>query len=136
MTLQNISLLNGINAKMGFLNKRHELYAQNIANADTPGYTPKEYADPDFGRLLNVRGLQSQSKLKVETTDDLHMPFVRANHMRAAKQRDMYEMSPDNNGVVLEEQLYKASTNQLDYQTMTNLYRRNVGMVRIALDSN
>lgn len=136
MTLQNISLLNGINAKMGFLNKRHELYAQNIANADTPGYTPKEFKTPEFERLLNVRGLQSQTKLRVDTTDDLHMPMVRGNHMRTSKQRDMYEMSPDNNGVVLEEQLYKAATNQLDYQTMTNLYRRNIGMVRIALNTN
>jgi len=41
------------------------------------------------------------------------------------------------NGVSLRKNNYfKATNNTMEYQTMTNLYRRNVGMIRIAINTN
>jgi flagellar basal body rod protein FlgB len=44
-----------------------------------------------------------------------------------------YEVAPDGNAVVLEEQSAKAAETALDFQLTSNLYRKYLGMVRIAL---
>ena len=49
-------------------------------------------------------------------------------------QRTVYESAPDGqNAVVLEEQLYKAQQTNADYNLMTNLYRKNANMIKIAI---
>jgi flagellar basal-body rod protein FlgB len=45
----------------------------------------------------------------------------------------VYETTPNGNAVILEEQMAKASQTALDYQLTSNLYRKYLGMVRIAL---
>ena len=133
MTLQNISILNGMSAKMGYLNKRQELLSQNIANADTPNYRPKDLKDVDFARLMGRGG--SSKKIKMLVTHSGHLPNAQGSiNASAIKQSDVYEVAPDNNGVVIEEQLFKASANSMEYQTMTNLYRRNLGMLRTVIN--
>jgi flagellar basal-body rod protein FlgB len=42
-------------------------------------------------------------------------------------------VAPDGNAVVLEEQALKAAQTALDFQLTSNLYRKYLGMVRIAL---
>jgi flagellar basal-body rod protein FlgB len=44
-----------------------------------------------------------------------------------------YETTPDGNAVILEEQMAKATETALDYQLTSNLYRKYLGMIRIAL---
>ncbi|MBT7747468.1 MAG: flagellar basal-body rod protein FlgB, partial [Alphaproteobacteria bacterium] len=48
-------------------------------------------------------------------------------------QKDVYETSPDGNSVVLEQQLMKVTETKMDYELMTNLYRKHMGMLRTAL---
>ena len=40
--LDNIGVLQGISGKMGWLNQRQTIIAQNVANADTPRYVPHD----------------------------------------------------------------------------------------------
>ena len=47
--------------------------------------------------------------------------------------RPDFETTPTGNSVVLEEQMIKAAENQMDYQTVTGLYSKSIGMLRIAL---
>ena len=48
-------------------------------------------------------------------------------------QAAVYEVAPDGNAVVLEEQSAKAAETALEFQLTSNLYRKYLGMVRIAL---
>jgi flagellar basal-body rod protein FlgB len=52
-----------------------------------------------------------------------------AGHPQASE----YEVAPDGNAVVLEEQSAKAAQTALDFQLTSNLYRKYLGMVRVAL---
>ena len=52
---------------------------------------------------------------------------------RVQKQKETYEVAPDKNGVVLEEQLVKSNDVQMDYNLMINLYRQNVDLIRTSL---
>jgi flagellar basal-body rod protein FlgB len=46
---------------------------------------------------------------------------------------DGYEVTPDGNGVVLEEQMMKLSQNQMDYQVATSLYQRSIAILKTAV---
>jgi len=84
-----------MSAKMGFLNKRHELYAQNIANADTPSYRPKDLKNMDFSDYMPKR-TQVSGKVRMAATDDLHMPTSRTSGAtKPVKQVEVYEAAPD-----------------------------------------
>ena len=52
MSTQEIGLLKAIGAKLDYLGQRHKVIAENIANADTPGYKPKDLTPVDFGSVL------------------------------------------------------------------------------------
>ncbi len=43
------------------------------------------------------------------------------------------ETSPTGNSVVLEEQLIKVSETQIQYSMLTNLYRKQADMIRMAI---
>lgn len=54
---------------------------------------------------------------------------------KTASRRYSYEVAPAGNGVILEEQMTKASRTTMDYNLMTSLYQKHVAMMRTALGS-
>ena len=52
------------------------------------------------------------------------------------KQKMTYEVTPSGNAVVLEEQMIKANENTMDFNLLTNLMRKQSGMIRTALGRN
>lgn len=132
MTIQNIPLLQAMGAKMNYLETRQKVLAQNIANADTNGYRPKDLSEVDFGTVL--QDLTGDGKVRLATTDPGHMgqPDSTAQ-TRNRKQRVTYEVAPAGNAVILEEQMVKANQTGMDFNLMTNLMRKQVSMIRSAL---
>ncbi len=131
MTTQNISLFQAVGAKMDYLNQRHKLIAQNIANADTPNYRPNDLQKVDFGRVL--KNVTKSNDVQVETTSPMHLPPKgQIADPKARASKETYEVAPDKNAVIMEEQLIKSNEVQMDHNTMLNLYRNNIEMLRIA----
>ena len=134
MTTENLALFQALNAKMRYLNQNQRVIAQNIANADTPGYRPKTLKAQNFDSVLGAIDKGGNTSVRLGTTHSNHMPP--ANKISAAKettQRDVYEVLPDGNGVIMEEQLIAAGRNQMDYNMMANLYQKQVGLLKTAL---
>jgi flagellar basal-body rod protein FlgB len=52
MDFSKIPLFQGLVQKMGWLAQRQQVLARNIANANTPGFKPKDIEKPDFSALL------------------------------------------------------------------------------------
>ena len=123
-----------ISARMNWLSQRQGVLSQNIANADTPDYRPKDLRAADFVRL--VEGLTGRpGTFALARTAPAHLdgaPIVRIG-LAGRPQASEYEIAPDGNAVVLEEQSTKAAQTALDFQLTSNLYRKYLGMVRIAL---
>lgn len=132
MTTENITLFKAMGAKMHYLNERQRIISQNIANSDTNGYKPQDLKSVDFGRVL--RNVTHSHDVQVETTNNMHLPMPNAiNDPQSAKQRKTYDVEPDGNAVVMEEQLFKANQTNMDYSLMTNLYQKNLNMIRTSL---
>ncbi|MGI9435222.1 MAG: flagellar basal body rod protein FlgB [Geminicoccaceae bacterium] len=126
-----------LSARMGWLSQREAVLAQNIANADTPDYRPKDLNDNDFMRLVQGYAGRS-SRIAVHQTNQQHLEGKMGARLglRGQEQRSPYEVSPDGNAVVLEEQTAKAATTALDHQLASNIYRKYVGMVKTALGAS
>lgn len=140
MTIENVGLFAALGAKMDYLNHRQTIISQNIANASTPNYVPKDLKGADFRAMvdsLNLDRSQQSAAQGPSRTDMMHMSSggadLAAGNSKVKGQETAYEVSPDGNAVVIEEQMIKASENVADYNLMTNLLRRNVGMVRMAI---
>ena len=132
MTLENIGLFKAIGAKMDYLNQRQRVIAQNVSNADTPNYQPMDLKPVDFGSVL--KGVTNQRSVRIETTNQRHMPSPnQIRDPREDEQRETYEVAPAGNAVIMEEQLLNAGRTVADYNLMTNLMQKNVGMIQIAL---
>jgi flagellar basal-body rod protein FlgB len=130
--LENIGLMKGIGGKMNWLNQRQGVLSQNIANADTPGYRPYDLEDIDFGAVMQE--VANRPRISKATTNAGHIganPQVGDADDR--KSKTVYEAAPAENAVIIEEQLLKAQKTQADYNLITNLYRKNVGMIRQAV---
>lgn len=127
-----IALMKAMSAKMSYLNQRQKVISQNIANADTPNYQPSDLSKIDFGNVL--KKVSGSKAVTMETTSPLHMPAPNTiADARVREQKMTYEVAPDKNGVVIEEQLIKSNEVQMDYALMINLYKQNNDLMRTAL---
>lgn len=133
MTTENIALFKALGAKMQYLGQRQRLISQNIANADTPGYKPKDLKPVNFGSAL--KDAQSANKgVIMASTNPAHMgPGSSSQNVKSEKMKKVYEVAPAGNAVVMEEQLVNSGQVQTDYNLMTSLYQKNVRMIKIAL---
>lgn len=119
-------------AKMVYLDQRQAIIAQNMANADTPNYRSQDLTKVDFGSVLKkVTGTQQVTLAK---TDPGHVngPNDKGN-AKDIKDRVTYEVAPDGNAVILEEQMIKANQTSMDYNMLTNLMSKQANMFRLAL---
>ena len=136
MTTQSIALFKAIGAKMEYLSQRQNIISQNIANADTPGYQPKDLKPVDFGQTVkNITGdTGGQKAISMTTTDPMHLPTLgKTADPKSEKETKLYEVAPAGNGVVLEEQMVNSGKTQMDYGLMTSLYQKNARLIQIAI---
>tara|TARA_B100000575_G_scaffold286221_1_gene282646 strand:- start:689 stop:1096 length:408 start_codon:yes stop_codon:yes gene_type:complete len=134
MDLNKLDIFRLTNGKMGWLSERQTVLAQNIANADTPGYRAKDLRTPDFSAMLGVG-----RNIPVAKTSKGHlMGTVARTDFRTIqeKSRDVYEMNPNDNGVIMEEQLIKVNDSNMNYKLVANIYKKNLSMFKIALGVN
>lgn len=131
MDLDKISLVKAITRRMDWLGERQRVLAENVANADTPGYKPKDLKQVSFGELVR----SSQLSGGVAATQPGHIRGLsgRASDNWRTNRSGGYETAPNGNSVNLEQQMMNVAETQAEHGLMTNLYRKQVGMLRKAL---
>ncbi|PCI45774.1 MAG: flagellar basal body rod protein FlgB [Alphaproteobacteria bacterium] len=134
MDLKSISLFSSLNQKMSWLAERQKVLAQNIANANTPGYIPKDLKKISFKAHLDQTG--ATGGLRMQTTARGHMSVAggSGNSYETKVQDTKFAMSAqDGNAVNLEDELIKMAETQMNYGLAVNLYRKHVSMIKIAI---
>jgi flagellar basal-body rod protein FlgB len=130
MDLKTIPLFKAMMSRMAWLTERQQVLAQNVANADTPNFKPRDLKAVSFRDL--VAG-SSSGKLQVTATRANHLvPAGASSAFRADVERNV-ELSPSGNGVNIEDQMLKVSSTANEYQMTANLYRRQIGMLKTVL---
>lgn len=131
MSLADLNVLSALKIKMGWHQTRQNVLAENVANADTPGYRARELRPPDFSTLLNDGPSTGPAMMR---TNNLHIGGTVSglSSFRIDDSGD-YEVSPSGNAVNLEDQMMNVAENQMDFQLVTNLYSRSLGLLRTAI---
>jgi flagellar basal-body rod protein FlgB len=126
-------LLGLIRDRLGWLGQRQRVLAENLANADTPGFRPRDLV-PFAERLSTV---VREPAAPLTATDKRHLAVEggAAAEARSRRQRTVYETTPSGNAVVLEEQMAKVHDTATTHRLATQLYRKYLGLVRIAVSS-
>ena len=127
MAISNIPLFSMLRTRMHWHQERQRLLAENVANADTPSFQPRDLAPPKFepGRPAATVGLAR--------TSAAHIAALGGGTTFQTARSDTFEARPSGNAVSLEDEMLKVAANQMDYQAATTLYTRGLGLLRTAI---
>ena len=133
MMLDDIPLFSMLKGRLSYLNQRQQVIAQNVANADTPGYMP---LDLKPFTIAGRSGPPAPLALAPVQTSAAHMagtlPTAPAGGLKPHNAPDS-ETTLDGNKVVLEEEMMKMQDARLNYETALALYQKSVGLIQMAI---
>lgn len=131
MGLMDMPVFTALADKMRWHQARQGLLAENVANAETPGYRGRDLAQYDFAERT---GAFSTARVTTSATQPLHFSVSGGDGGAFGAQRMVsFEITPEGNGVTLEDEMMKVTTNLMDYQAATTLYQKSIKIIRTAL---
>lgn len=98
--------------------QRHGQIAENIANADTPGYKAKDLESFSAAYTRNERNAVAGAAVKTFRAERIETPGV---------------ASPNGNTVSLEDQMSRSTQASRDHDTALTIYSKTLSMLRSSL---
>ena len=135
MAINDLPDLSALRTKMQWHQERQRVLAENISNANTPNFKPRDLVEPKFdhkGSAATVGG----------TFGSMAMLRTSASHIGASGGAQTFDgdggksgflTRPAGNAVNLEDQMMRVSANQMDYAAATSLYSRSLGLLKTAI---
>lgn len=132
MDLANTPFFGLLRARLDQLSERQRLISENIANASTPGYRPRDLDTAGFERMLASAANANGGAMTVARTHANHMAPGGGSGRVTVVTRDDSETTIDGNAVVLEEQMARAAETRMQFETGIALYQKGLELVRLA----
>ena len=127
-------LLAALSKKISWLTARQKVVTENVANADTPGFKASDLRPLDFRKELAEVTHSSTPKLAPTTTDPRHLVGTEAAaRLDPVVEKTTTDRDINGNTVSLEDEMMKVSDTASDYQLMTNLYKKQVALIKTAI---
>jgi flagellar basal-body rod protein FlgB len=127
MQIGGLSLFQALTEKMRWHQERQGVLAENIANADTPGFVERDLKAFSFGEEM-----KSAATMTTSVTSPTHISASSGGGAFGTASAP-FEITPSGNGVTLEDEMMKVSSNDMDYQAVTALYTRSIRILKVAL---
>ena len=139
MDLNSIPIMAALKERMHWLKNRQGVIAQNVANANTPGYKAQELQAQDFSEYFASIDKEQRSSVRVKSmalrgSQSGHMQgFSDANNRFEVVEAEVKDSNSTGNTVLLEDEMMKMNKTQIEYGMITNLYKKNVNLLRTAI---
>jgi flagellar basal-body rod protein FlgB len=130
MPITDIPILSMLRTRMEWHQERQRVLAENIANADTPGYRPLDLAPPNFEQQLTA------PSVALAITNPEHIAGDGNDSPFAADAEPHYEVRPGGNAVNHEDEMMKVGSNQMDFDAVADLYSRSLALIKLAVGSS
>jgi flagellar basal-body rod protein FlgB len=131
LDLANTPFFGLLRTRLDQLSQRQQLISENIANASTPGYRPRDVDTSAFERMLGAASSGGAGVVMARTNPG-HMGAGGAKSATNIVTRDDSETTIDGNAVVLEEQMARAAETRMQFETGIALYQKGLELVRMA----
>lgn len=126
MDLLRGSVLDLADRRMRWLDRRQQVLAQNIANADTPGWTARDLR-PFAAAMADSTGVIAAR------TQPMHQAGPHDPMLQATALTPVVARGPNGNTVSMEEQLMNVADTESAQSTAVNIFRKYMGLFRLAL---
>jgi flagellar basal-body rod protein FlgB len=136
MNIDTIPLFSMLRSRLGYLTQREGLISQNVANASTPNYAPRDLDGFSFsGAMAASEGGGGAGGLDAGPAADGHIALQPAKPGGAWKAQVMpdSEVTLDGNQVVLEDQMMKMNEARMDYDAAVGFYQKSLNMIQMAI---
>jgi flagellar basal-body rod protein FlgB len=128
MAIADIPILSMLRTRLAWAQERQGVLAQNVANADTPHFRPRDLVPPTFDRK------PAATSVELATTETGHLPGLASGSSSFRSNRvGGYDVVPSGNAVSLEDEMMKVAANQMDYQAAATLYSRSLALLKTAI---
>ena len=129
MGLDDIPLFAMLKGKLAYVNQRQRLISENVANADTPGYAPRDLKPFSFEAMvrhgMGLAGTGGTALSGRASSAGAADPFE-------AETVPDSETRLDGNQVVLEEQMSKMTEARIDYEAAIDFYQQSMNLITTA----
>ncbi|WEJ59986.1 flagellar basal-body rod protein FlgB [Devosia sp. FJ2-5-3] len=131
MGIMDLPVFAALTDKMRWHQARQGLLAENVANADNPGFRGRDLKQYNFSdRVDQVK----PPSVATFVTQPRHFSTSLGGNSNFADQKMVnFEVTPGGNGITLEDEMMKVTTNLMDYQAATNIYQKSVRILRTAM---
>jgi len=131
MGIGDLPIMTALKQKMNWHQTRQGLLAENVANAETPGYRGRDLKAFEFDKQLSRF---STAQISTVSTNSKHLS-IGVSNTNGFEPRSLnnFEITPEGNGITLEDEMMKVASNQMDYQAATTLYTRSMRLIKTAL---
>ena len=142
--MDEIPLFAMLKGRLGYLNQRQKVIAQNVANADVAGFTPRDLKAQEFSSVLaGSSGLARPGGVRMQVSEPGHIaapagPGIGARSSGATSGDFKSIEAPDSetrmngNSVVLEEEMLKMAESRMAYDAAISFYQQSLNMLRLA----
>ena len=133
MSINDLPVLSALRTKMQWHQERQRVLAENVSNSDTPNFKPRDLVEPKFNSAgANVGGAMGSLPM-MRTSAGSNIAPSGAPDSFQQNSKAAFETRPAGNAVNLEDEMMKASANQMDYAAVTSLYSRSLHLIKTAI---
>lgn len=126
MDATQLNLLDMADRRLAWLDQRQGVLGQNIANASTPGWVPRDL--PPF-----AASLAAETGTSLAQTEPGHLAGTADDILTGVTPRPTAR-APDGNAVAIDQQLAAVADSQTAQELVLNIYKTYLGMFNTALD--
>ena len=137
MDINAIPLFSMLKSRLAYVNEREQLISQNVANADTSGFTPKDLQGFDVKKALDNASGPETGFVRTAMTDPGHLRPKALQSDVQWKVVDSADSSGTLNGnkVSLEDEMSKMSEARMDYEAAVGFYQKAMSLLQMAARS-
>lgn len=129
MAITDVPLFSMLRTRMQWHQERQRLLSENVSNADTPKFRPQDLTPLQF----DTRRPAGVTQVGLARTEGNHIATASTGSTRFEMARFGSDVRATGNAVNLEDEMIKVAGNQLDYQAVTSLYQRSLGLIKTAM---
>ena len=127
MATSDIPIFSMLRTRMQWHQERQRVLADNVANSDTPDFRPRDLVEPKFDLAA-----PTAPALTLVRTDPGHQAGAESA-ASFAPTNSGFQIRPAGNAVSLEDEMMKVADNQMDFQTVSALYGKSLGLLKLAV---